>query len=250
MSESDCIALVTGTSSGIGRVVAALLLQTGWTVIGLSRRKVELDNTRYRHVQLDLADLGRLQEIAEQDLAPAMKDERWHRIALVNNAALIGNMQPMEEATAPRLAEVFAVNTVAPMFLMGFVVRVAPCAAVLRIVNVSTGAAVNPFPGLSDYGCSKAALRLAGMTLAAELESDKRPGRPRENSAVLSYAPGIVDTAMQDTARSHAGPWSDVFVDFHEQGLLQPPEKPSREIVDFLNGDDAEGFSERRFGEG
>jgi NAD(P)-dependent dehydrogenase (short-subunit alcohol dehydrogenase family) len=248
MSQSDCIALVTGTSSGIGRVVADLLLRAGWTVIGVSRRKVELGHPLYRHIQLDLADLQNLQEIAERDLAPRLKDERWQRIALVNNAALIGSMQPMEEAEPPRLAEVFAVNTVAPMFLMGFVVRVAPRAAVLRIVNVSTGAAVNAFPGLSDYGCSKAALRLAGMTLAAELESDKHPGGPRKNAAVLSYAPGIVDTAMQYTARSHAGPWNDAFVDFHEQGLLQPPEKPSREIVDFLAGA-AEGFSEHRFGE-
>lgn len=249
MSATDSLALVTGTSSGIGRAVTDTLISEGWTVVGLSRREADFGSPRYRHIRLDLADLEELSELAHGELAPTLKDDRWRRIGLVNNAAAVGSMLPMEEIDPLRVLEVFAVNAVAPMFLMGFVARLARPAASLRIVNVSTGAAVQPFPGLGDYGSSKAALRLAGMMLAAELESHERPGGPRHDTAILSYSPGIVDTAMQATARSHDGPWSRRFVDFHRQGLLQPPEAPAREIVSFLLGDSPEPFLERRFGD-
>lgn len=248
MSAADCIALVTGTSSGIGNAVADALIKEGWTVVGLSRREAGFAGSRYRHVRADLADLEHLKELARHELAPALNDERWRRVGLVNNAAAVGSLLPIEETDPLGVAEMFAVNAVAPMFLMGFVVRLARPAASLRIVNISSGAATQPFPGLGDYGSSKAALRLAGMTLAAELESDERPGGPRRDAAILSYSPGLVDTAMQETARSSGGPWSRRFVDFHEHGLLHSPEGPAREIVSFLAGDRREPFLERRFG--
>lgn len=248
MADHDRIALVTGTSSGIGAAVATELVQGGWTVIGMSRRKADIANPRYRHIQLDVGALDGLRETAEREIAPTLAEKSWRRIGLVNNAALIGGMLPLEATEPEDVARVFAVNVVAPMFLMGFMVRHTSPALALRIVNVSTGAAVQPIPGLSDYGSSKAALRLAGMVLAAELGSSKHPGGARTNVSILSYAPGLVDTSMQTTARNHDGPWSDTFVNFHQQGLLQSAQGPAHEIVGFLAGDGAGLFSERRFG--
>ena len=42
------LALVTGTSSGIGTAVARLLLEGSWTVVGVARRAAQLDHPRYR----------------------------------------------------------------------------------------------------------------------------------------------------------------------------------------------------------
>jgi len=70
----------------------------------------------------------------------------------------------------------YAVNAVAPVLLMGWRLRTAPPTAPLRIVNLSSVAAVEPFPGLATYGSTKAALRLAGMVLAAELDMRAAPG--------------------------------------------------------------------------
>jgi benzil reductase ((S)-benzoin forming) len=242
------LAIVTGTSSGLGAAVAQALLEQDWTVIGVSRRKPAVSAQRYRHIEIDLADLTRLRNVAESELAPSLSDPKWRRIGLVNNAGAIGAMCGLEQADPVRLASVFAVNAVAPIFLCGFVARIAPEATPLRIVNVSTGAAVQPIPGIGDYGASKAALRLASMTLAAELASNERPGGVRSEMAVMSYAPGVVDTPMQESARGDR-PWNRLFVDFHAQGKLVPAQAPAREVVEFLSSDTEKGFSERRFGE-
>jgi NAD(P)-dependent dehydrogenase (short-subunit alcohol dehydrogenase family) len=120
----------------------------------------------------------------------------------------------------------------------------------LRIVNVSSGAAVRAFPGLADYCASKAALRMAGMALAEELASDLRPGGRRADAAVFSYEPGVVDTPMQAVARAPSAaeaPWVQPFKDFAAQGVLVRPEAVIGEIVDFVEGDADETFVERRY---
>jgi NAD(P)-dependent dehydrogenase (short-subunit alcohol dehydrogenase family) len=247
----DRVALVTGTSSGIGAALAAALLDDGWTVVGLARREATFDSPLYQHLQVDLGDASRLEAVADAQLAPLLRDRRWTRIGLVNNAALIGALRGLEDITPEQLSRAFAVNAIAPMFLMGFAARVASPSASLRIVNISTGAAVRPFPGLADYGSSKAALRMAGMIMAEELSSDNRPGGRHADASILSYEPGVVDTAMQVQARSTTGeesPWNQPFKDFAAQGLLEKPADVVGDILEFLSRESGEPFVERRYG--
>jgi hypothetical protein len=51
---------------------------------------------------------------------------------------------------------------------------------------------------------SKAALRMAGMVLGAELGSTTRPGERPSDLAILSHEPGLVDTDVPATARSRS----------------------------------------------
>lgn len=243
------LALVTGTSSGIGTALARGLLEHGWTVVGLSRRAAAIDDVAYRHVATDLADLSGLAALGESELAPLLADPRWRRVGVVNNAAATGDMRPMEQADPLAVAQAFVTNVVAPMYLMGLALRKLPAATPLRIVNVSTGAAVRAFPGLGEYGSSKAALRMASMIQAEELASAERPGGPRPATAILSYSPGVVDTPMQEMARQPGRAWNGPFVEFHAQGMLQPPQAPAAEIRRFLEADGGAPFAEARFGE-
>jgi len=249
MTEPDRVAIVTGTSSGIGAALTRALLSSGWNVVGLARRFPDFESPHYEHLEIDLGDVAGLKTLAETRIVPLLRRSRWKRVGLVNNAAMEGGMHGVEHSDPLRLVRVLTVNAVAPIFLMGLAARKAPAAAHLRIVNLSSGAATRALPGTGEYGASKAALRLAGMVLAAELESAERAGGPRPRAAILSYEPGIVDTDMQRRARSSArdAPWARIFVDFAERNLLQPPDAVVGEITDFLAGDDPEGFAERRF---
>ena len=245
------IALVTGTSSGIGAAVARQLVDRGWTVVGVSRRAAAIEHPRYTHVTFDLADVRALPTAFAPLVAPGLTAQRWDRVALVNNAARSDLLMPLEHLQPSDLLDMLALNTVAPIWLMGFVTRVTPHDTVLRIVNVSTGGAVKAFPGLAAYCSSKAALRMAGQVFAEELDSPLRTTAAPADAAIFSYQPGTVDTAMQTHARSidpGEFPWAKIFHDFHARGMLVPPDAPAREIVAFLESDSALRLTERRLG--
>jgi NAD(P)-dependent dehydrogenase (short-subunit alcohol dehydrogenase family) len=233
---SERLALVTGTSTGIGAAVAKELLQRGWQVIGVARRTPKIASERYQHLALDLSDVGKATAAIERELGARMA-EGWQRIGLVNNAA-IGLSGRVQTLGAEELARSFELNAVMPLWLMGFVVKRAK--APVRVVNISSGAAVRAFPGLAAYCASKAALRMAGMSVAAEDARDLH---------ILSYEPGVVDTEMQLSTRSKSldeFPWGETFRRYHAEGRLVRPELPAADIVEFLEADAGERFTERR----
>ena len=243
------LAVVTGTSSGIGQALARELLGRGWAVVGIARRSVSFDTPAYAHVQADLADFAGLAAALEATVRPLLADPAVHRVGLVNNAAAIALLGPVQRIDPGELSTVFAINTTAPVFLMGWLLRHCRSGVPIRIVNVSTGAAARPMPGLGAYASSKAALRMAGMILAAEL--DARTG-PVPDATILSYEPGIVDTAMQSAARSSTAemlPIVQTFKDWAATGSLAPPTAPAAEIADYLAGDGHPRWMEGRFGQ-
>ena len=230
------LALVTGTSSGIGAAVARQLVSHGWQVLGVARRAVRIDGS-YRHLVLDLADAGTAAPEIERQLAARLAEQRWQRVGLVNNAATAAAGR-VQNVKAAELARAFTLNVAMPLWLMGLAVRLKPASASLRVVNVSSGAAHRAVPGLAAYCASKAALRMAGMAAAAELEGD---------TAICSYEPGVVDTEMQRLAREmplEEFPSGTMFRQYHAEGRLKPPEVPARDIVRFLESERAERFAD------
>ncbi len=242
------LAIVTGTSRGIGLALAERLAEEGWSVVGLARGLAPIEHPGYRHWQVDLADPAALAAWVEEELRPILVQDGCGRVGLVNNAALIGSLGRVRDTDAAELARLLTVNTAAPIFLMGWLVKTLPAERTLRIVNISSGAAHSPLAGLGDYSSSKAGLRLAGKVLAAELEQD---GWSPARSAVFSYEPGVVDTHMQDAARAtdpEQFPSHATFLGFHDGGMLRSPQEVAGPVLDFLNSEPTEFFCESRFG--
>jgi NAD(P)-dependent dehydrogenase (short-subunit alcohol dehydrogenase family) len=236
---AERIALVTGTSSGIGAAVARLLIEHGWQVMGVARRAAPINAQSYRHITLDLSDIGAATVVIEREFGERLGAQEWKRVALVNNAAAApaGRVQALD---ANELLRAYALNVVMPVWLTGHVLKRRPAGAQVRVVNLSSGAATRPFPGLAGYCSSKAALRMAGMVAAAEDANDM---------AIFSYEPGVVDTEMQLKTRSRPldeFPWGETFRRYHAEGRLAAPELPAAEIVGFLESESAERFTESR----
>src|SRR5258708_20346983 len=154
---SERLALVTGTSSGIGGAVARELLKRGWQVIGIARRAAKIEDKRYRHLTLDLSDIAKAAPKIEREVG-ARLGEPWERVGLVNNAA-VGLSGRIQDFDAGELARSFELNTVVPIWLMGFMIK--RVKAPVRVVNLSSGAPVRPFPGLAPYCGAKARLHFA-----------------------------------------------------------------------------------------
>jgi NAD(P)-dependent dehydrogenase (short-subunit alcohol dehydrogenase family) len=240
MATRHCI--VTGTSSGLGLAVARALLGRGWSVAGLSRRPAPLDHPAYLHHAVDLADLEALGALAERGLAPWLSAPDLARLGLVNDAAQLGPVAPLARAPPREVGRALLVDAAAPMVLLGLALRAAG-AVPLRVVNVSSGAARTAYAGWGAYCAGKAALRLAGEVAA--LESAGRDVR------VVSYEPGVLDTAMQAEVRRASRddfPQLDRFLALHAEGRLVSPEAPAGEIAALLERDDLAPFTELRHG--
>ena len=133
------------------------------------------------------------------------------------------------------------INLSAPMALMDLAMRLRPEGAALRIVNVSSGLAYRPLAGAADYCASKAGLHMAGEVLADEGHAD---------TAVLAYAPGIVDTEMQQSLRGEASEdfqSVEVFRAMHDEGRLHSAEAVIEPIVHFIGDDTVSGFHQDRY---
>jgi NAD(P)-dependent dehydrogenase (short-subunit alcohol dehydrogenase family) len=244
------LALVTGTSSGIGEALARELLRRGWRVVGVARRAPAIAEARYTHLQLDLRNLTTLASSLDTQLLSLVSDPAVTRLGLVNNAAMDGILGPISRLNAAAMLEVYAVNTAAPVLFMGWFQRHARPGQPLRVVNVSSGAAVAPFPGCGGYGTTKAALRMAGMILAAELDAAGSLASSQPDTSILSFEPGLVDTPMQAIARTSSVdilPIVQMFKDFAAAGALVPPALPAQAIADYLGADGHQRWEEQRF---
>jgi NAD(P)-dependent dehydrogenase (short-subunit alcohol dehydrogenase family) len=143
MSLQGKVCLVTGATSGIGKVTARELALRGATVVIVARNPdkaratVEqiLDETGNRKVEALLADLSSQQRIRE--LALHFREHHSRLDVLVNNA---GGIWLKRQVTVDGLEMTFAVNHLAYFLLSHLLLDVLKASAPSRIVNVSSRA--------------------------------------------------------------------------------------------------------------
>ncbi len=206
----DRVVVITGSSSGIGHVLAAAFLQKGARVVINGRRADVLAKAasalghsgRVHAVCADIASAEGAQELLQQSV------ERFGSVdVLINNAAVMGTKdRPAWEVPAQEWVQVLGANLHGPFFCArAFMQWMVKTKVSGRIINVSSGAANAPVKGLIAYAVSKSALDALTLGLAADADGT-----------------GIMVTGLQlgstktDMARS--------FFDWAEYELLPPAE--------------------------
>jgi NAD(P)-dependent dehydrogenase (short-subunit alcohol dehydrogenase family) len=184
---NDPVAIITGAGRGIGRATAIELARRGYRLALAARRGEDLDETARLAggglcVPTDVTDPQQVDRLARQAL------ERFGRIdAVVNNAGL-APVRSIAEMTPREWRDVIDTNLSAAFYLT----RAAWPAFVKQkggvVVNVSSAAARDPFPGFAAYGAAKAGLNLFGLSAARE-------GEPI-GVRVHTIAPSAVETEM------------------------------------------------------
>ncbi|MHC4377673.1 MAG: SDR family NAD(P)-dependent oxidoreductase [Planctomycetota bacterium] len=247
---STPLAIVTGTSRGLGTAVAVELLARGWRVLGTSRGEAPGElaaQAGYTHERCDLGDAARVREVFDGVFAGELAGGAT-RVALINNAAQL-DVKHTGEQDLGELIQTLTVNAAVPTWLMGWALRNTPKATPLTLINVSSGAAHGPYPGWSSYCQTKAALLMAGQVLEQELA--EVPALQDRPVAVVSYAPGVVATEMQAQIRAssvESFPRRARFEDLHRDGDLVEASRPAREMADLAERDDLPSHSVLRFG--
>lgn len=192
--DRSLVALVTGSSRGIGRALARALAERGWTLVLDARGADSLERTASELSVLttvvavpgDVGDEGHRVEVVDAA----------HRVGgldlLINNAGVLG-MSPQ-----PRLADypidvlerAYRINVFAPLRLFQLAVPLLEKSERGTVVNVTSDAATSPYEMWGGYGSAKAALEQISNVTAAE----------HPNLRILWVDPGSVRTQMHQEA--------------------------------------------------
>ncbi len=163
-------ALITGASRGLGLALARALAEDGWQLIVDARYADVLDFVQDELRQLtevvaisgSVADRNHLQALA------GAAEDAGGLDAVVNNAGILGpSPQPdLLDYSLQALEEVYRINTIAPLGVLQAVRDYLKSG--VRILNITSDAGVNAYPGWGGYSSSKAALEQLSAILAAE----------------------------------------------------------------------------------
>jgi NAD(P)-dependent dehydrogenase (short-subunit alcohol dehydrogenase family) len=235
------LAIVTGASRGLGLALAEQFLDRKCHVLTLARRPSATLETH-------AAQRGATLEQWAVDVSAAevpSRLEAWlgkigsaafERAVLINNAAVVGRVGPIDRGEPASLAEVLRVDLEAPAVL---------CAAFLRatrnwrterrVLNVSSGAGRVAIAGWAGYCAAKAGLDHLSRVIALDEARLPNPAR------IVSLAPGIIDTDMQaDVRGSDASEFPDIarFKEFKASGQLAAPKDAAARLLAFLDRSD------------
>jgi NAD(P)-dependent dehydrogenase (short-subunit alcohol dehydrogenase family) len=161
------VAFVTGGSTGIGRAIALQLAEAGAKVVITGRREDSLRDSAAQHPAISwiLSDVTHLQGAA----AAVEEIRRRHgRLDIVVNNAGVAAVAPLEATDPAHVREIFDVNVTG---LIEVTRQALPLLKQARgsIVNVASIVADQPFPNMSVYAASKAAVVALTRSWAQEL---------------------------------------------------------------------------------
>lgn len=204
---TDKVVVVTGGGRGIGRAICRRFAEDGASVVAAARSLDEL-----RETQAVVERAGGRAHLQQTDLSVPAEIEalvdstvrQFGRIDVLVNCAGVAPLANLEELEPTLFQSILSVNVVAVYHACRRVWPVMKGQGGGCIVNLSSIASVDPFPGFAAYGASKAWVN--GWTKALAQE-----GRPH-GIRVYGVAPGAVETRML----------RDAFPTFPENQTLQP----------------------------
>ena len=195
--ERGHVAIVTGASKGLGLAVARELARAGISLVIDARGADALTEAERELAELvpvvaiagDVADGAHVHRLVEA------AEKRFGRIDLVvNNASTIGRSPlPSLDALSPSTFDrIFTTNVYAPLHLIQHALPVMKRNGGGTIVNISSDAGVEAYPGWGGYGSAKAALEHMSRILALELVGS--------GISVIVADPGDMDTELHRLA--------------------------------------------------
>ena len=215
---------ITGGTSGLG-----LALVRQWHARGARVAFVARDAARVGRVAAELpgvvaiaADVSRKEDV--YPLALQVLGRLGGLDVLVNNASSLGPvpLRPLGDTDCEDVEAALATNVLAPFRLTKALLGALRASAAERrggvVMNISSDAAVTPYPEWGAYGASKAALDHLARIWAAELEGT--------GVRFLGVDPGEMDTAM------HAAAMPDA-----DRTALARPEVVARKLVEMIEDD-------------
>jgi benzil reductase ((S)-benzoin forming) len=233
--------IITGTSSGLGEALAENAVRNHNKVFCISRRLnnrlkelgAEMHNG-FWYFEQDLTDIDKIPALMNQIFSfidPSTATE----ITLINNAGIVEPVGPLGKFSPEEIHQHITINLTAPVILSNeFIKESAKFTCRKNIVNISSGAAANPYYGWTLYCSTKAGLNMVTRTVGIEQSETENPVR------IISVAPGVLDTGMQEKIRQvdHKDfPMKHKFEKLFDEKKLVNPAKAAEGIFELLTSD-------------
>lgn len=244
MILNNKVAIITGASMGIGKAIAETFAGEGAHLVICSRTEEELASTakelrdsfsvRIEPVITDVSNPEQVKQLVDITL-----DKFGTVDILVNNAGIYGPIGPVADTDSEEWIECININLCGTFLTVQAVLPTMIRKGTGKIVLLSGGGAVSPFPRFTAYGASK-----AGVVRFTETVSEEVKGHHIDINAI---APGPVNTRLLDQALA-AG--DAVGEEFKVKSIRQkqeggvPPERIA-ELVLFLSSPQSDGLSGR-----
>ncbi|MDG1477428.1 MAG: SDR family NAD(P)-dependent oxidoreductase [Vicingaceae bacterium] len=217
---------ITGTSIGLGKSIAELLLKDENNFVYGFSRSESLKHKRYTHTKLDLGNVVELKDFQFPKL------DNPEKVVLINNAGVVGSINHVGRLDNQSIIDSYNINLIAPVILSNnFIAKYGSFSYGKIILNISSGAGRTPIDGWSVYCSGK-----AGMDMFSQVLKDD-VGLDNLDVKIMSLAPGIIDTEMQDDIRkSDSSGFSNVerFVEYKKSGDLTDPLIAAQQVIRFL----------------
>jgi NAD(P)-dependent dehydrogenase (short-subunit alcohol dehydrogenase family) len=202
------VAIVTGSTRGIGRAMAQGLAAAGASVVVSSRKQDVCDATAAEiRAATGAVVLPLACHVGDWDAVPAFVERvqaEFGRVdVLVNNAGISPSRSNVSQMTLETWRKIFSVNLEGPLRMGQCVAEVMKQQRSGSIVNIATMAAYSGGPGVCAYGASKAAL----LNLTKSMAQEWAPWNIRAN--VLSPGPFLTD--MVEGAAQHSEGFKDLI---------------------------------------
>lgn len=186
------VAIVTGAGSGIGRAAALRLGSLGYSTVLVGRRAEPLQAVADELAAAKDPSLVLPADLSQPEAAQPLVERTvatFGRIDLLLNAAGMVVQQPLAEMTPDAWRELLDANLSSAFLCTRAVWPVMKQQAGGGvIINISSMAARDPFPGLGAYAVAKSGLNMLTLVSAREGAS--------AGIRVFGIAPGAVDTGM------------------------------------------------------
>jgi len=166
------VAIITGSSKGIGKSIAQGLAENGAQVVVSSRKQEAVDLVAEEFVQGGVKAVGIACHIADSEQRENLISktiEKFGRIdILINNAAINPYYGPLEGANGLIFDKIMDVNVKAPWLLSNLVLPHMQRVGGGSIINISSVEGLRPGFGLGLYSATKSALIMLTKNQAKE----------------------------------------------------------------------------------
>ncbi|PIC65195.1 short-chain dehydrogenase [Sporosarcina sp. P13] len=225
------VVIITGASKGIGLQLYKQFNEAGAVVYGFARTNPdELE----RMEKVDITDYENAKNTLQEILV--RHKEKATSFTLINNAGVIDPISLVGALDSIEVEQAMKVNLTAPIQLTNtFIETLATYQGTKKILNISSGAGRHPYEGWSIYCTTKAGLDHFSRVVSEEQKVAQHP------VGIVSIAPGIIDTGMQETIRSASNkqfPHLQKFISYKKEGLLSTPEDTASNILRFVRETD------------